>query len=517
MRRTIIIIIVVILLVAGAFFIIRQRNANQEGEVEILRQATVEQGSLAATVNATGSIEPEALVTLSFGLGGTVHDVNVVRGEMASEGDVLANLQTGELALAVQQSQDGLRIQELMLQQALNSGPSEATLATSQADIDAAEGNLAIAQANQTAAEAAVAQAGAQKAQLLAGPTAGQIAAAESQLTSARSNQRIAEEAHNRTLECFNIQLPGGGEQEACPGLGPPEEQARANLENANAALAAAEAQLADVRTTARPADIQAADAAIAAAEAQRESATGSVMVAEANLARALAAYDRMLEGPTDDDIAILEAQVASAETNQEIAQLRLEQAMIIAPMDGRVANVLINTGEQTAPGAPALNIVNEGAFHIEVMVDEIDIDQIAVGQEVDITLDALPDTIVTGEIAEIAPTAATSGAGVVTYLVTINIDPEGVTLRPGMTANASIVVEQIDDVLMIPNWAIRLNKETGGAFVFKLKEDGTVEEITVETGLRNEQFSQVLSGLQVGDVIVVTNEREGFNFFGGL
>ena len=139
MRRTIIIIIVVILLVAGAYFIIRQRNSNQEGEVEILRQATVEQGSLAATVNATGSIEPEALVTLSFGLGGTVHDVNVVRGEMASEGDVLANLQTGELALAVQQSQDGLRIQELMLQQALNSGPSEATLATSQADIDAAE------------------------------------------------------------------------------------------------------------------------------------------------------------------------------------------------------------------------------------------------------------------------------------------------------------------------------------------------------------------------------------------
>jgi len=496
MRRTIIIIIIVIALGAGAFFIIRQRNANQEGEFEILRQATVEQGSLAATVNATGSIEPEALVTLSFGLGGTVHDVNVVRGQIATEGEVLANLQTGELALAVQQSQDGLRIQELMLQQALNSGPSEATLATAQADIDAAQGNL--------------------KAQLLAGPTAGQIAAAESQLTSARSNQRIAEEAHNRTLECFNIQLPGGGDQEACPGLGPPEEQARANLENANAALAAAEAQLADVRTTARPADIQAADAAIAAAEAQLESATGGVLVAEANLARSLAAYDRMLEGPTDDDIAILEAQVASAETSQEIAQLRLDQAMIIAPMDGRVANVLINTGEQAAPGAPALNIVNEGAFHIEVMVDEIDIDQIAVGQEVDITLDALPDTIVTGEIAEIAPTAATSGAGVVTYLVTINIDPEGVTLRPGMTANASIVVEQIDDVLMIPNWAIRLNKETGGAFVFKLKEDGTVEEITVETGLRNEQFSQVLSGLQIGDVIVVTNEREGFNFFGG-
>jgi HlyD family secretion protein len=415
----------------------------------------------------------------------------------------------------VQQTQDALRIQELVHQQALNSGPSPATLAAAQADIDAAEGNLAIAEANLAGAEAAISQAEAQKAQLLAGPTAGQIAAAQSQVTSARSQQKVAEETHNRTLECFTITLPDGGERETCPALGAPEEQARANLENANAALTAAEAQLADVRASTRPADIQAADAAIAAASAQMDSAAGSVMVAEANLARAGAAYDRLQEGPTEDDIAILEAQIASAETNQEIAQLRLEQAMIIAPMDGRVANVLINTGEQAAPGAPALNIVNEGAFHIEVGVDEIDIDQIAVGQEVDITLDALPDTIVTGTIADIAPTAATSGAGVVTYLVTINIEPEGVTLRPGMTANASIVVEQIDDVIKIPNWAIRLDRETGRAFVNRLAADGTVEEVTVETGLRNEQFSQVLSGLEVGDVVVVTNEREGFNIFG--
>ena len=258
-----------------------------------------------------------------------------------------------------------------MLQQALNVEPSEATLATAQADIDAAEGSLAIARANLSAAEASVDQAEAQKAQLLSGPTPGQLAAAESQITTARSNQRIAEEAHNRTLDCFTIQLPDGGERETCPGLGPAEEQARANLENANAALAAAEAQLVDLRTTARPADIQAADAAIAAAQAQVESTSGNVMVAEANLARAKAAFERLKEGPTEDDIAILEAQIASAETNKTIAQLRLDQAMVIAPMTGRVANVLVNTGEQAAPGAPALNMVNEDAYHIEVSVDE--------------------------------------------------------------------------------------------------------------------------------------------------
>jgi HlyD family secretion protein len=185
--------------------------------------------------------------------------------------------------------------------------------------------------------------------------------------------------------------------------------------------------------------------------------------------------------------------------------------------MDGTVANVLINAGEQATPGAPAVTIVNEGAFHLEVSVDEIDIDRIAVGQVVSITLDALPDAAVTGVIAEIAPTAlAGGGSGVVTYLVTINIDAPGVELRPGMTANASIVVEEIADALIVPNWAIRLDRETGEAFVNRLTAGGLVEEVVIETGLRNEQFSEVLSGLNEGDTVVVTNEREGFSLFGG-
>jgi HlyD family secretion protein len=105
------------------------------------------------------------------------------------------------------------------------------------------------------------------------------------------------------------------------------------------------------------------------------------VQAAEANVARAEAAYARLLEGPTADEIAILEAQVASARTNLALAQLRLEQSKIVAPTNGRIANILIRAGEQAAPGAPALVLVNETAFRLEVNVDEIDIDQISVGQ----------------------------------------------------------------------------------------------------------------------------------------
>ncbi|MEJ2749218.1 MAG: efflux RND transporter periplasmic adaptor subunit, partial [Anaerolineae bacterium] len=241
----------------------------------------------------------------------------------------------------------------------------------------------------------------------------------------------------------------------------------------------------------------------------------GNVAAAEANLARAQAAFDRMQESPTEDELAILDAQVASAETNLALAQLRLEQSMIVAPIDGTVANVLIHAGEQASPGAPAISVVNENAFHINVNVDEIDIDQVSVGQEVEVTLDALPDAVLTGTISDISPTSASAG-GVVTYLVTINIvTDEGVTLRPGMSANASIVVQEVDNVLIVPNWAVRLDRETGNAYVLQKMADGTVAETIVETGLRNEQSSEVLSGLQAGDVVVVTSERQAFSFFG--
>ena len=517
MRRTISIVVVVLILLAAGFFFVRQRqSAAQEPAFEILREGVVENGRITATVNATGSIEPEALVTLTFRSTGTIRQVNVDRGQNVRAGDVLATLDTEELQLSVQQAEDALRIQELTRQQRLNNELSPATMASSQADIDAAAAQVAVAEANLAGAEAAVLQAQAQKAQLLAGSTAGTIAAAEAQVASAQAQQKNAQITYDRVLECFDFKIPGTDEkQEVCPGLGATEEQARFSLNNANVALIAAEAQLADSQSGPRPADIQAANAAIASAQANVLAAQGNVAAAEANLARAQAAFDRMQEPPTNDELAILDAQIASAQTNLNLAQLRLEQSMIVAPIDGTIANVVINAGEQASPGAPAITLVNEDAFHINVNVDEIDIDQISVGQDVAVTLDALSDTVLTGVISEISPTSASAG-GVVTYLVTINIiTDDGVTLRPGMSANASIVVEEIDDVLIVPNWAVRLDRETGNAFVLQKMADGTTAETIVETGLRNEQFSEVLSGLQAGDVVVVTTEREAFSFFG--
>jgi HlyD family secretion protein len=518
--RTLLIIILVLALVgAGVYWLIRRQQTATEAQIEILREATVARDRITSTVNATGAIEPETLVTLTFGLSGTITELEAVQGQEVRAGDVLAQLDTAELALAVRQAEDALRIQELTMAQRVNGGPSPAQLASAQADIQAAEANLQVAQANLAGARAGQQQAVAQKAQLTAGATPGQIAAAESNVAAARQQQKQAQETYNRTIECHTFTVPGTNqEQEVCPGLGAPEEQARAALETATLNLQAAEAQLADLNTPAGPAEIQAADAAIASAAAQVAAAEGNVAAAEAQLARARAAFDLLQEKPSAEETAILEAQVASARTNLELAQLRLRQAQLIAPIDGQIASVLIREGEQATPGAPAMTILNEDAFHITVQVDEIDIDRVEVGQPAEITLDALPDAPIRGTVSEIAPTS-TSTSGVVTYLVTINLDEAATAeLRPGMSASAGITVEEIDNVLVVPNWAVRLDRETGEAFVPVRRPDGTVEEVVVETGLRNEQFSEVLSGLSEGDVVVLTNEREGLGgLFGGF
>ncbi|MEW5989263.1 MAG: efflux RND transporter periplasmic adaptor subunit [Chloroflexota bacterium] len=503
MRRVLVIVTLVILVAAAAFLVVRRRQAQQQQSLEILRSQTVERGRLSATVSATGSIEPEAFVSLTFGLAGTVQQVEVVRGQMVNEGDVLATLDAGELALAVQQAEDALRVQQLTLQQRQNSAPTPATLATAQADIDAAEASLLVAQANLEAAQAAVQQAQAQRAQLLAGATGAEIATAEAEVAARTAEMETVQDTYDQIIKV---------------GLGGVvEEQTRFQLHATQLAVAAAQARLETLQAGPRPADMQAADASIAAARAQVSAAEGNVAVAEANVQRAQAAYDRLLEGPTEDELAILAAQVASAETNLAIAQLRLQQSMIVAPMSGRVASVVVQAGEQVAPGAPVVTLVNEGAFHLEVNVDEIDIEKVTVGQVVEITLDAIPERPLAGTVAEVAPTAASSqgGAGVVTYLVTINLTAADVPLRAGMTANATIVVDEVDGVLIVPNWAIRLDRESGQAFVNRQTAGGAIEEVVVETGLRNEQFSEVISGVNEGDVVVVTNEREGFSLFG--
>jgi HlyD family secretion protein len=444
-------------------------NEIGEGEMEIV---TVERGSLATSITATGSILPGSEAKLSFQIGGQVSDIAVEPGERVQKDQVLIQLDTRDLELQVQSAQATLASAQAQLNQ-LQVGPRPE-------DVAAAEANLAAAQ---SALNAAVAE----RQRSEAGVIEAEIAAAEAEVASALTQQKIARDRHDETMKCETINMPNGEKKKICPALGTLEEQARYNLHAADEAVEATRAQL---------------DALLAGADYRRRSVQANVGSAVAQRDAAQAQLDLLLAGATAEQIAAADANVAQAQVTLDSARLALERAELRAPFDGVVSRVDVESGESVAPQAPVITLVEDSGFHIEASVDEADIGQIEVGQEAQITLDAFTGHRLTGRVTAIGP-SATLDAGVVSYWVTIEISPTNLPLRGGMTANTEIVRDQREGVLLVPNRAIWIDADSGQPFVEKMI-DGEVAVAFIEQGISNEQVSEVLEGLDEGDQLVV-------------
>jgi HlyD family secretion protein len=247
---------------------------------------------------------------------------------------------------------------------------------------------------------------------------------------------------------------------------------------------------------------IEQAELALASAQnqllrIQRVPAEYDLNAAETALASVRANYNRLLAGPGPEEI-----QVARASLDQ--ARHQLEGTILTAPHDGVVTAIGIKEGELTG-GQPAFILTDLSKFHIEVTVDEIDIGRIVEGQPVTTTLDALPETSFSGYVDKIADTAQLD-SGVVTYKVTVGLDPGNIPLRVGMTANVDIVTERRENVLLVPNRFVRVDRTTGRAYVDRLDGD-QVQSIEIQIGLRDETSSEVLAGLEEGEIVVLIKE----------
>ena len=452
-RRTFIVIAAVAIMATGGYFIWRARQDALRAQQVQGRQVTVQQGTLIATVSASGSIAPEAQVMLNFQTPGTVDQVNVVVGQKVRAGEILAQLDVAELELAGQQAQQTFTIQQISYSQTVQ-GPKTFDLA-------AAKAQLASAWAQYNDAKV---------------PQDSQVAQALAQLKKAQNDLKQAQDTYNDVVVGRATAKEYGVKGH---GLGKAEEQMRAQVEVLRAAQEAAQ--------------VTYDRAARGATDAQLRSAWAVVQQAQANL-------DRLTPDP--EQIAISKAQLEQARAAYEQAELQLARASLTAPFDGEVGQINITRGGSSSGPGGAVLLVDTTRFHIDVSVDEIDIARLKAGQAVTVSVDALPDAPITGQIDRIAP-VATSQAGVVSYQVRINVDPTSAPLRTGMSANVTIVTDIRADVLLVPNWAIRIDRATGRTYVNRLS-GSTVHEVEVKTGLRNETVSQVTGGVQEGDVIIV-------------
>lgn len=498
-RRTLYVILGTVAFAAMAAGLLIWRSHRQSAlAMEGLRSAIVERGDVLVVVSATGHVRPAERVELSFPVSGRVAEIPTEVGRRVEAGDRLASLDSERLGLEIERAEANLASAEARLAR-LRTG-------TQAEEVEAVRANL-------RAAEARLSAAAAERDRLARGPKSAQIAAAEAEVASALTAQKKAEDWYETTLECRTlkiskgdpIKLPSGEvipapesiEREICPLLGAPEEQARYRLEAANQALAAARTHLQQIKD--------------GASESQLRAAGANVVSAAANRDAARAQLELLLEGPTDEQIAAAEAGVEQARASLKQATLAREQAVLVAPFNATVAAVHVTVGSQASAGLPVVTLVDASRFHVNVSVDEMEIGQLAVGQTARLTFDALSNTVVNGTVGRIAEAAGVD-RGVITYDVRIDLGPTDAPIRADMTTNATIRVDELNDVLTIPTWAVRVDRDGGGYFVHRRTGDG-LERVDVRLGVRHEGVAQVLDGLSEGEEIVRVPESSLFNF----
>lgn len=203
-------------------------------------------------------------------------------------------------------------------------------------------------------------------------------------------------------------------------------------------------------------------------------------------------------------------ANLSQARANARSAQIQFDYTVIRAPVPGVVASVSTQVGETVAASFASptfVTIIDLDRLEIWAYVDETDIGRVEVGQEAVFTVDTYPDTEFTGTVTAIQPKAEIID-NVVNYVTLIEIgDTQGKTLRPEMTTTVNILLAEREGVLTLPNGAVRRDSE--GVHVL-VEDPAGPRRRAIRTGYRGSDFTEVLEGLQEGDVVLVGSVPNG-------
>jgi HlyD family secretion protein len=457
-RSLFILLLLIIILPTWAF-----QNSNQptSGEASIrlsdLQLYEVRRGNVALTVNAIGAIAPDNDVQLSFLTAGEVADVFVQRDEYVLAGDTLMRLENELQRISYEQALIALERAELQLQDLLE--VDEETIRLAELGVE-----------NARAAYRSVVNA------------------------VLPSDIEAAEVAYSQALEfadSLRQQRDAVGGQVGSENI---------QWQQANAAYGEATFQ---------------AEIARLQVERLRNSTFPQANVALAGIAEAEAQLQQVRAGPTEAEREATQSQIEQAQVQLDRAEVAYNRTILEAPFDGVITAVNAEIGSLAAPGLTVIELMDVSPLGLTVQVDEIDIDLVEIGLPTRVTLDALPNLQFPATVISIAPIGTPSG-GIVSYDVDIALDGDDPRVRVGMTADASIVIEETQDVLVVPNLYIRRDRTTGQSFVNVLRGDDTVEEVEVEIGIQGRETSEVISGIEEGALVAIDLSGRGLNILGG-
>ena len=215
-------------------------------------------------------------------------------------------------------------------------------------------------------------------------------------------------------------------------------------------------------------------------------------------------------------DIAVANCEAARARVQQSHAALKratvnFAKTVLRAPFDGVITEVSTEVGEWITPSPPGvpippvIQLIDPDAIYVEAPLDEVDVGKVYVNLPVRVTLDAYPGEAFVGRITRVAPFVRDVVDQNRTFDIEVELDDVEFSQRllPGTSADVEVILDARADTLRVPSYALM----EGGRLL--ILNDEHLQAVSVETGLRNWEFTEVLGGLDEGAMVVVSLDRE--------
>ena len=465
-RKTWLIVLVIVLLLAtgGSYFAHTGYFAQaQDPSQPALQTATVTRGDITITADGSGELTAARDLELTIRASGVLSEVLVAVGDQVNEDDVLAHLETEDLERAVAEANVEMTLAQLELAD-VREGPSEAELTNAQAA-----------------------------------------------LRSAQVEQQVAREAYEDTVDSnqdtivdtrkidYDYWVGYYQKQKAKYEAG---ELSQIDHDWAMAAMIEAEGEWQEALNQAQIEETQAGN--------RLTQAQNTVYQAQEDL--------ELLESePLTDTLLRAELDVDQALMTLEEARADLEAAQLYAPFDGVVMEVTATEGEQVGTNTSILTLADLQEPLLRFWMEETDAGNVAVGDRVNVTFEALPDDVFSGEVVRVEPVLVTvDGTTAVQAQARLDLTDREVTfpckgeqsgcLLSGMTADVEVVAAEVLGATLVPVEALHESSDTSseGYTVYVVKPDGELEMRAVKIGLQDAVNAEVLTGLEVGEVVRV-------------
>ena len=520
-----ILVFILILLGVGAIFAVprflksEKPAAEQAEAAAVLKPVEVtraKRGEIRSELELSGTIQAEAQVSVFPKIAGRLIVLNVDEGDSVKKGVPLATVEHEELDLAVQQAEATLEAAETAYSQTMQLAKVrvQSQIAQARAQFRAAEIALqqvvdlseirTVTQIEQ--AQAVLESLVANLEKIKSGARDEDRQQTQAGLNQADANLANAKSNHTRMLQLFQN---GAISQQSLEG-------AKTQLDIAIAQHKIAAEQLQLIDNGARVEDIQAMEAQVQQAEASlrlaQTQATTRSWEKDIELARSQveAAQAALTAAEALKTAKSWEAEITSAKTARtqahiglKLAQKRLKDATIQAPISGIISKRYLDLGGMALPAAPLFEIVNIDTVKATVDVIEAQLSQVALNQQARIEIDGI-DTPMSGSVAFISPTLEVMRR---TATVEVRIDNPDGTIKPGMFAKVTVPIKVHTDAILISRVSLISDVATKAQNVFVV-EDGVTRRRPVEIGLLRGGEAEVLNGVMEGDAVVTAGQH---------